>query len=151
MNASHWIFQQQKKWMLVADFFKKKVNTSRGFFQKMGRQVFLCGQELARQLGRAHGVLWVPTGDQEDNLYHQPYREPERENKEVHQEQTFLPHRRCRNEIRIFGSARGHQEMVNAHQELGHYPESVPDDLWKKGQTLKKSNPCYFKLTHLAG
>jgi len=37
------------------------------------------------------------------------------------------------------------------HWELGHYSKSVPNDLWKMGQTLKVSNPWYFKFTHLAG
>ena len=47
--------------------------------------------------------LRVPVGDLKDNIYHQPYREPERQDQEVHQEQTVIPDRRRGDEIRIFG------------------------------------------------
>ncbi len=59
----------------------------------MGRKVLLCDKELEGQLGRAYRVLRVPTGDTKDHLYHQPYREPEREDQEVYQEQTVVPDR----------------------------------------------------------
>ena len=70
----------------------------------MGGQVFLRHKELEGQLGRAYRVLRVPHRDQEDHLYHQSYREPERQNQEVHQEQAVLPNGRCRYEISIFGN-----------------------------------------------
>ena len=100
-----------------------------GLCQEVGNQVLLCHKELEGQLGRTHRVLRVPPRDTKDHLYHQPYREPEREDQEVHQEQAFLPHRRCGDEIRIFGNKGGHQEMVHAHQELGHHFKPVPYDL----------------------
>ena len=62
-----------------------------GLRQKMGGQVFLCDKELEGQLGGPYRVLRVPSGDTKDHLYHQPYREPEREDTQVHQEQTLLP------------------------------------------------------------
>ena len=95
----------------------------------MGSKVLLCDKELEGQLGRTYRVLRVPVGDKEDHLYHQPYREPEREDQEVHQEQTVLPHRRCGDEIRIFGHKGSDQKVVDAHQELGHNPKPVPYDL----------------------
>ena len=59
----------------------------------MGKQIFLCHQKLERQLGRAYRVLRVPNRNKENCLYHQLNREPERQNQEVHQEQTILPNR----------------------------------------------------------
>ena len=100
-----------------------------GLRQTMGREVLLRDKELEGQLGRTYSVLRVPLGDKKDHLYHQPYREPEREDQEVHQEQAVLPDRRCGDEIRIFGNEGGHQEVVHAHQELGHYTKPVPHDL----------------------
>ena len=100
-----------------------------GLCEEMGRQVFLCDKELEGQLGRPDGLLRVPRGDTKNHLHNQPYREPEREDTQVHQEQTVLPHRRCRYEIRIFGHEGGYQKMVDANQELGHYFKSVPYDL----------------------
>ena len=95
----------------------------------MGREVLLCHKELEGQLGRTHRVLRVPLGDTKDHLYHQPYREPERQDQEVHQEQTVVPDRRGSDEIRIFGDKGSDQKMVDAHQELGHHSKSVPYDL----------------------
>ena len=80
-------------------------------------------------MGGPDRVLRVPPGDTQDHLYHQSYREPQREDQEVHQEQTFLPHGRCGDEIRIFGRKGSLQKVVDAHQGLGHCPEPVPDDL----------------------
>ena len=65
----------------------------KGLCGQMGKQVLLCYQKLEGQLGRAYRVLRVPHRDQENNLYHQPYREPERQDQEVHQEQAVLPDR----------------------------------------------------------
>ncbi len=59
----------------------------------MGRQVLLCRQKLEGQLGRAYRVLRVPNRDQENHLYHQPYREPKRQDQEVYQEQTVVSDR----------------------------------------------------------
>ena len=95
----------------------------------MGQQVFLCDKELEGQLGGPYRLLRVPVGDPKDHIYHQPYREPERQDQEVHQEQTVLPDRRCGDEIRIFGYKGNHEKVVDAHQELGHNPKSVPHDL----------------------
>ena len=95
----------------------------------MGDQVLLCDKELEGQLGGPDRVLRVPVRDKKDHLYHQPYREPERQDQEVHQEQTVVPDGRCGDEIRIFGDKGGHQKVVAAHQELGHHFKSVPYDL----------------------
>ncbi len=100
-----------------------------GLCPKMGGQVLLCHKELEGQLGRTYRVLRVPLGNKEDSIYHQPYREPQRQDQEVNKKQTIVPNGRCGNEIRIFGGKGGHQEMVDAHQELGHHPEPVPYDL----------------------
>lgn len=87
----------------------------RGFLRKVEGQVFLCHKKLEGQLGRTHRILRVPDRDTKDYLYHQYYREPERKDQEVYQEQAFLPHRRCGDEIRIFGRKGGNQEVVGAH------------------------------------
>ena len=100
-----------------------------GFCGEMGREIFLCHKELEGQLGRTDGVLRVPVGNTKNHLYDQPYREPEREDQEVYQEQALLPDRRRGDEIRIFGRQGGDQKVVDAHQELGHNPKSVPYDL----------------------
>ncbi len=100
-----------------------------GLRPKMGGEVLLCDKELEGQLGRAYRILRVPRGDTTDHLYHQPYREPEREDQKVHQEQAVLPDRRRSDEIRIFGYQGGYKKVVHAHQELGHHPKSVPYDL----------------------
>ena len=99
------------------------------FCRALGGQVFICHKKLEGQLGGPDRVLRVPVRDKEDHLYHQPYREPKRQDQEVHQEQTVLPHRRRGDEIRIFGYKGGHQKVVDAHQELGHNSKSVPYDL----------------------
>ena len=107
----------------------------------MGREVFLCDKELEGQLGRAYSVLRVPLGNPKDHLHHQPYREPEREDQKVHQEQVVVPDGRCGDEIRIFGDKGGHQKMVDAHQELGRHSKSVPYDPCPSGQAgMKKGS-----------
>ena len=95
----------------------------------MGRKVLLCHKKLEGQLGRAYRVLRVPHRDQENHIYHQSDREPEREDQKVYQEQTLLSDRRRGDEIRIFGSKGGDQKVVDASKELGHNLKSVPDDL----------------------
>jgi len=70
----------------------------------MGGQVLLCDKELEGQLGGPYPLLRVPAGNQKDHLYHQTYREPEREDQQVHQEQTVLPNGRRSDEIPIFGN-----------------------------------------------
>ena len=92
--------------------------------------------------------LPVPTGDQEDNLYHKSHWKSERENQEVHQIKTFVSFWWCPKKDGLSFAYGDWEKMDDAHFELGLDYEPIYAYLWKQNSDISRTyNWILFPFT----